>query len=234
MELATANDWVASDYMNDYTCGDICAHDNASSGLAVLPNFLRVRRALDLYADLQQLKSWRRLRLGLQDNERDEVVLTERMWSQFAPARRFSSFDAFTLTPGNTATYSHLSILSDFVLWLRGHECARLMGQFVRRHLGQVTDMRITRYHNGDFIRAHKDAEDGRILRCNLYIDPSWQPHHGGCLAFTNQRAALTIVEPRFNTLVLTPISYSSTHWVETVLTDAPRRYSFAFSFLPD
>ncbi|HST65670.1 MAG TPA: 2OG-Fe(II) oxygenase, partial [Mycobacteriales bacterium] len=95
------------------------------------------------------------------------------------------------------------------------HELERLTGIALR---GDVL-VNATRYHRGDFLRAHVDTYDSGVLSLLLYLhQPDWAEGDGGLLGFQGADGVRDTLPPRHNSMVLLPLRPDLAHCVTTVL----------------
>jgi Rps23 Pro-64 3,4-dihydroxylase Tpa1-like proline 4-hydroxylase len=225
--------WISGTYLDKHKLLSLSENlGDEPSLLGIIPDFLLVSKAEELGEYIRHSVTWDRSRYILGMHQNEEIPVSEEQWLSTPEAKHFSQFDVGPSLQSLTET-SPGSVLSQFFNLLRSSDFMRWMSVICREAVHELTGVRLTRYRNGDFIREHLDSQDGRIVRCNLYLSQTWTPKAGGCLMFRNQTNTLTKVFPILNTLVLTPVSQGCSHWVTAVTSPVATRESLAFSFRP-
>jgi hypothetical protein len=83
--------------------------------------------------------------------------------------------------------------------------------------LSASDDFGAHRMEPGDYMRDHSDDNRDRRLALVIYLTPDWRPEYGGALRMTDKHGDVTIVEPRYNSMVVFDVMAGSEHQVETV-----------------
>ncbi|WP_119393456.1 2OG-Fe(II) oxygenase [Salinibius halmophilus] len=89
-------------------------------------------------------------------------------------------------------------------------------------------------YPPGGFYKKHLDAfrgQSNRVVTLVYYLNPNWQPEHGGCLRLYDETDQFLLdIEPTFNRLVI----FMSEEFPHEVLPTHQDRYSIAGWFRTD
>ena len=79
-----------------------------------------------------------------------------------------------------------------------------------------VEEPQVTMYTSGCFLGQHSDGVGSRQVAFVANFTRNWQPDFGGCLTVL-ENGKWTIVEPKFNSLVLMNVRGGSCHYVSQV-----------------
>lgn len=79
----------------------------------------------------------------------------------------------------------------------------------------------------GDFLRAHLDHEDDRLIGLLWYFSPApWRPGSGGELGYRGRSGDRTLVAPTHNSMSLMRLGRTGVHWVQPVVDEEFARYA--------
>jgi len=79
-----------------------------------------------------------------------------------------------------------------------------------------IEEPQATMYSSGCFLGQHSDGVGSRKIAFILNLSRNWPPDYGGCLTFLDG-GKWTVIEPKFNSLVLMDVREGGSHYVSQV-----------------
>lgn len=99
--------------------------------------------------------------------------------------------------------------------------------------LGPAEEPTVHAMRASDYLKPHNDRSDGRRLAAVLYLNPAWQPDHGGAFRMFGANGARR-VEAVYNRLLVFDVEAHYGHNVEPVQPTAPGPRLSVGWWLPD
>jgi hypothetical protein len=146
-----------------------------------------------------------------------EGGVSEETWLQADQADRFFRYGKLVGTPPefqlspNALTYLRFRKAFQDPNFLRFFE--RLSGL----SLGWSDDFGSHAMGRGDFLKAHDDDNRNRRLALVIYLSPGWDPAFGGALHVVDATGNTTVVDARYNRMVVFDVAANSTHSVSPI-----------------
>jgi hypothetical protein len=185
--------------------------------LLVLQRFLldpvaqRLSRFLAVEAEFQTV-------YGLYSADGDYV--TEDQWFTAAPEDRYLRFGAFCGPRPEFQLSSNLLTYLQFRKAFRDRRFTALFEELCGMSLGS-SEFSVHRMRTGDFLLAHTDAVEDRLLAFVLYLSPDWQPRFGGGLHVVEPDSTTFRIEAEFNSLVIFDVTTHTEHLVGPIEPEA-------------
>lgn len=229
--------WINEPYLSESAISSVRQSFRARPRRPViLKNFLVPHKAQYLATAFEQISAWEHAHSVLDEN--DQLITIDRSeWEMLPEAKRWSRQGiAAPLSrllndddaPASRATLRHFALFTITTPALRSW-----LASVIGVELDQQVTCELVRYGPGDFITAHADTHDPRIIGVNFYLGALWKPEDGGQLGYRNENGEVFSLDPEFNSLSIIPIHQHCVHWVSEWRSSSPGRYTFCLSFRP-
>ena len=154
----------------------------------------------------------------------DEGV-NEQEWNAAAEDERFFRFSKLVgMDPTHAMGDNALSYLQFRSTFQQNAELRAFFESITGMRLGASDDFGSHSMQAGDFLKAHDDDNNDRVLALVLYLSPDWRPEYGGTLKIVDPGGAELTVQARYNSLVVFDTRAGTTHYVVPISERAGER----------
>lgn len=190
----------------------------------IVENWLPLDVAEQIYANMLQIQDWEARVCDKTMGPRivspfrlQELGLTPVEYAKSAP----SSLQE--LAAGGTMAYLFFvkslrefnrDLLADWNISLVDLACRETGIENTAKHY--LEEPQVTMYTSGCFLGQHSDGVGDRQVAFVANFTKNWQPDFGGCLTILD-KGRWSVIEPKFNSLVLLNVRNGSAHYVSQV-----------------